>query len=62
MIDGKEMLESRDRPVRPGDFLILVRHRDALVESLVRETEDTATCRWRATTACVWANSSRSWI
>jgi ATP-dependent helicase/nuclease subunit A len=37
MIDGGEILESRNRPVRPGDFLILVRHRDALLESLVRE-------------------------
>jgi ATP-dependent helicase/nuclease subunit A len=37
MIDGGEILESRGRPVRPGDFLVLVRHRDALVESLVRE-------------------------
>ena len=37
MLDGGEMLECRGRPVRPGDFLILVRHRDALVESLVRE-------------------------
>lgn len=37
MIDVGEILESRGRPVRPGDFLILVRHRDALLESLVRE-------------------------
>ncbi len=37
MIDAGEILESRGRPVRPGDFLILVRHRDALLESLVRE-------------------------
>ncbi len=37
MIDRGERLESRDRPVRPGDFLILVRHRDALVDALVRE-------------------------
>ena len=40
MIERKEILESRDRPVRPGDFLILVRHRDALVESLVREMKN----------------------
>ncbi len=40
MIQHKEPLESRGRPVRPGDFLILVRHRDALVESLVREMKN----------------------
>jgi ATP-dependent helicase/nuclease subunit A len=40
MIQRKEPLESRGRPVRPGDFLILVRHRDALVESLVREMKN----------------------
>jgi ATP-dependent helicase/nuclease subunit A len=37
MIKHEERLESRDRPVRAGDFLILVRHRDALVDALVRE-------------------------
>ncbi len=37
MIDGGEMLPSRGRAVRAGDFLILLRHRDALLESLVRE-------------------------
>src|SRR5262249_30697411 len=37
MIERGERLESRGRPVRPGDFLILVRHRDELVEGLVRE-------------------------
>jgi ATP-dependent helicase/nuclease subunit A len=40
MIERGELLESRGRPVRPGDFLILVRHRDALVESLVREMKN----------------------
>ena len=40
MIERQEILESRGRPVRPGDFLILVRHRDALVESLVREMKN----------------------
>jgi ATP-dependent helicase/nuclease subunit A len=40
MIEGGEMLESRGRPVRPGDFLILVRHRDPLVEALVRELKN----------------------
>jgi len=37
MLAKGERLESRGRPLRPGDFLILVRHRDALVEDLVRE-------------------------
>src|SRR5215472_12148305 len=37
MLERGEILESRDRPVRPGDFLILVRHRDELVDALVRE-------------------------
>jgi ATP-dependent helicase/nuclease subunit A len=40
MIKRKERLEPRDRAVRAGDFLILVRHRDALVESLVRELKN----------------------
>jgi ATP-dependent helicase/nuclease subunit A len=40
MIERQEILESRGRPLRPGDFLILVRHRDALVESLVREMKN----------------------
>ena len=35
MIDG-ERLESRDRPARPGDILVLVRRRTNFVESLVR--------------------------
>ena len=37
MIEAGETLESRGRPVRPGDFLILVRRRNELVEDLVRE-------------------------
>jgi ATP-dependent helicase/nuclease subunit A len=37
MLDHGERLQSRDRAVRPGDFLILVRHRDELVDGLVRE-------------------------
>ncbi len=37
MIENGERLESRDRPVQAGDFLVLVRRRDALVEELVRE-------------------------
>ncbi|MGH6934519.1 MAG: double-strand break repair helicase AddA [Dongiaceae bacterium] len=37
MIAAGDRLESRNRPVQPGDVLILVRRRDALVEELVRE-------------------------
>jgi ATP-dependent helicase/nuclease subunit A len=36
-IEGEEKLESRGRPIRPGDIMVLVRRRDALVEELVRE-------------------------
>ena len=35
-IDGSVMLESKGRPLRPGDIMILVRHRDALPAALVR--------------------------
>ena len=41
MIDGGEILESRGRSVRPGDFLVLVRHRDALVGIPGARTQDT---------------------
>jgi ATP-dependent helicase/nuclease subunit A len=34
---GGERLESKDRPIRPGDILVLVRRRNAFVEELVRE-------------------------
>ena len=34
---GRETLESRGRPVRAGDILVLVRRRGPLVEDLVRE-------------------------
>ena len=37
MLEQGELLESRGRPVRPGDFLILLRHRDELVDAMVRE-------------------------
>ncbi|MBE9552625.1 MAG: double-strand break repair helicase AddA, partial [Proteobacteria bacterium] len=37
---GKEMLESRGRPVRPGDIMVLVRTRGGFVESLVRALKD----------------------
>ena len=35
-IDSGERLESRDRPVQPGDIMVLVRRRGAFVEDLVR--------------------------
>ncbi len=34
--DGSTLLESKGRPLRPGDIMILVRHRDALPRALVR--------------------------
>lgn len=34
--DGSVMLESKGRPLRPGDIMILVRRRDALPSALVR--------------------------
>jgi ATP-dependent helicase/nuclease subunit A len=40
MIERREILDAQNRPIRPGDFLILVRHRDTLVESLVREMKN----------------------
>ncbi|HKT20007.1 MAG TPA: double-strand break repair helicase AddA, partial [Stellaceae bacterium] len=35
-IDTGERLEARDRPVRPGDVMVLVRRRDSFVTELVR--------------------------
>ncbi|MDH5557930.1 MAG: double-strand break repair helicase AddA, partial [Alphaproteobacteria bacterium] len=37
---GKEMLESRGRPVRAGDIMVLVRTRGGFVEALVRALKD----------------------
>jgi ATP-dependent helicase/nuclease subunit A len=37
---GKEILESRGRPVRAGDIMVLVRTRGGFVESLVRALKD----------------------
>ncbi|MEX0814108.1 MAG: double-strand break repair helicase AddA, partial [Dongiaceae bacterium] len=37
MVGGGEHLASRDRPVRPGDVMVLVRRRTAFLEELVRE-------------------------
>ncbi len=36
-LDRKEMLVSENRPIRPGDIMILVRRRNALVDLTVRE-------------------------
>ncbi|MDD9977411.1 MAG: double-strand break repair helicase AddA, partial [Boseongicola sp.] len=35
-IDRKENLQSKNRPIRPGDIMVLVRRRGAFVEKLVR--------------------------
>ena len=37
---GSEFLESKGRPVRAGDILVLVRSRDALVEELIRQLKE----------------------
>ncbi len=37
---GREMLESKGRPVRAGDILVLVRARDVLVEELIRQLKE----------------------
>ncbi len=37
---GREMLESRGRPVRAGDIMVLVRTRGGFVEALVRALKD----------------------
>jgi ATP-dependent helicase/nuclease subunit A len=36
MVATPDRLESKDRPIRPGDILVLVRRRNAFVEDLVR--------------------------
>lgn len=40
MIRDQERLDSRDRPIRPGDILILVRRRNGFVDSLVRSLKE----------------------
>ncbi|MSO81322.1 MAG: double-strand break repair helicase AddA [Alphaproteobacteria bacterium] len=35
-----ERLDSKDRPMRPGDILVLVRRRDPMVEEIVRALKD----------------------
>jgi len=37
MVDDKEILESQNRPIRPGDIMVLVRRRTGFVEDLVRQ-------------------------
>jgi ATP-dependent helicase/nuclease subunit A len=37
MVTAKERLESRDRSIRPGDIMVLVRRRTGFVEELVRQ-------------------------
>ena len=37
MVSSKEILESENRPIRPGDVLILVRRRNAFINDLSRE-------------------------
>ena len=37
MVDDKEMLESQNRPIRPGDIMVLVRRRTGFVEEFVRQ-------------------------
>ncbi len=37
LLDGGHVLASRERAIRPGDILILIRSRDALVGAIIRE-------------------------
>ena len=37
MVFSKELLESENRPIRPGDILILVRRRNAFIDDVSRE-------------------------
>jgi ATP-dependent helicase/nuclease subunit A len=39
-LDGRKILPSRGRPVSPGDFLVLVRHRDELVTAITRAAKE----------------------
>jgi ATP-dependent helicase/nuclease subunit A len=40
MINEKEILESKGRPIKPGDVLVLVRRRSGFVEDLVRSLKE----------------------
>lgn len=42
LLQGGERLASRDRPIRPGDILVLVRRRGPFVEDLVRALKENA--------------------
>ncbi len=37
MVEGKEILESQNRPIRYADFLILVRRRNAFAQEIIRQ-------------------------
>ena len=40
MVGGPETLDSKGRPIRPGDVMVLVRRRTGFVEALVRECKN----------------------
>ena len=40
MVRGGEMLDSAERPIRPGDIMVLVRRRGPFVEDLVRSLKE----------------------
>ncbi|MEX2296400.1 MAG: double-strand break repair helicase AddA [Dongiaceae bacterium] len=40
LVNSEEMLESRDRPIRPGDIMVLVRTRNQFLSALVRELKE----------------------
>ena len=40
MIETRETLESLGRPIRPGDIMVLVRHRTGFVDDLVRSLKE----------------------
>jgi ATP-dependent helicase/nuclease subunit A len=40
LVNSEEILESRDRPIRPGDIMVLVRTRNQFLSALVRELKE----------------------
>jgi len=40
LCDGSEMLSSHDRPIEPGDIMVLVRRRNAFLDELVRRLKE----------------------
>ncbi|MEX2200244.1 MAG: double-strand break repair helicase AddA [Dongiaceae bacterium] len=40
LVNSEAILESRDRPIRPGDILVLVRTRNQFLSALVRELKE----------------------